>query len=271
MAKPQFKLVGMNTKQKPIPSTIKGSSTLTDPVDTSYVNAWYRAHSGPTVDTTIDTTPKIDMSAWNPILSLLKGNIQTPAEITASARATALANEQATLAAQKAASDKIIAQYNNQATRAQGFALALGQQQAGQDEDMMRRYTEAANTLGGLGAGLSGATADAYQQSVDANKAAIARLTGGLGEVTSPSGADVTNAANYVGTTIPSTSLASDAASAANLAADAAAAGRFRIGDIARGYTSQANDAIAQAAADARATIGQRPANIQELVNQLTQ
>lgn len=197
--------------------------------------------------------------------------LQSPAQIEAQARRTALFNERATLAAQKAASDRIIGQYNDQSARAQGFARALGAAQAGQDDQAFGRYSDAASRLGGLGAGLTGAVSDAYQGDVSQATEAINRLTGGAGQISGVPSADaIRNAGTYMGVTVPAGSLQKDAVNAARLAASDAAGRANNIGLIAKGYTSQANDAIAQEAADARTTIAGRGSAIQQAIDSLT-
>lgn len=196
--------------------------------------------------------------------------VQSPAQITATANAQALAREREMLAAQKAVSDQTIAAYNNQQTRAEGFAKALGTLQAGEDQQAQTRYQTAAGALTGIGTGLTGDVSDRYQSAVDQTKAEIARLTGGLGVVNAPAADDIRNAAQYAGVTIPARTLTEGAVNAARLAQSDAAARRDNIHQIGVGYGAKADDAIAQAASDARALIAKRPATIAELVNQLT-
>ena len=215
--------------------------------------------------------PATQADIWAPVVNLIKGSIQTPQQIAAMASQQAVARENATLAAQKAASDKVIQGYNDQAARAQGFATALATAQQGAYGDAQQTYNQAANTLQGLGAGLTGATSADYQAGVDQTRAALDALTQGRGESTAPSAGGIFNASQYGGVTIPAGSLAADAANAARMAAGDVTARSENIANIARNYTAQANQALMQAADDARALVAQRPANIADLVNTLTQ
>ena len=195
--------------------------------------------------------------------------IQTPAQVTATANSQALARERGMLAAQKAISDQTIAAYTNQQTRAEGFAAALAKLQAGEDQQQMARYGQAADRMAGLGAGLTGAVGEQYQAGVDRTRDAVANLTGGLGEVTATPGTAIANAAQYTGATMPANTLQENAAAAARMTQSDAAARAQNIHQIGLGYGAKADDAIAQAASDARAIVAKRPETIAELVNQL--
>lgn len=225
---------------------------------------------GPPAKATTSKAAQAAIDAYAPSLSWMKNQIQTPQQIAALASKSVLATEAATRAAQAAASNKILSQYNNQADRAQGFAQALANIQQGQNDEAMGRYTTAASTLTGLGTGLTGAVSDAYQGQVDKAKEQIARITGGYGQVSAPDAADMRNASQYAGVTAPANTLVADAASAAQLAQNAAAAGQGNIDIIGQNYRAQANQEIGKAAEDARALIAQRPKSIQDLIQQLT-
>src|SRR5262245_50437062 len=255
----QYNIAGPMNVQTGIPRRVRGTTTRVNvrPVGQAFMNQ--RAQS------CAPTTP------WDDYIKLAKSAIQTPAQIQTSARQTAAADEAAALARQKAVSDQIISQYNNQAARAQGFARALGQLQAGEDQQAQARYQAAANTLTGIGTGLTGDVAQRYQEGVDATREMVNRVTGGLGQVSAPEAADLRNAGLVAGSTLPARSLAESAVNAANLAQADAAARRQNIALIGQAYTSKADEAIAQAASDARALVAQRPATIQQLVQQLTQ
>lgn len=213
---------------------------------------------------------KLPATPYDKQINTVLSGIQTPGQITATANATALANERAMLAAQKAVSDQTIAAFNNQQTRAEGFSQALGKLQAGEDQQAMARYGQAADRLSGLGAGLTGAVGAGYQSGVDRTRAAVDALTGGLGQVTATPGADIANAAQYTGATMPANTLQDNAVNAARLAQSDASARRENIHQIGVGYGARADDAITQAASDARALIAKRPATIADLVTQLT-
>lgn len=204
------------------------------------------------------------------LLKIALSGVQTPAQIAATANAQAVAQERAQLAAQKAVSDQTTAQYNNQATRAQGFAAALAKLQSGEDDQAFARYGDAADRLVGIGTGLTGAVGAGYQDAVDRTKAAVAQLTGGLGQTTAPDASAITNAAQYAGVTMPAMTLEESAANAARMAGSDASARAQDIAHIGQNYSAQADQAIAQAGSDARALIAKRPATIADLVNQLT-
>jgi hypothetical protein len=125
--------------------------------------------------------------------------------------------------------------------------------------------------MAGLGAGLTGAVGAQYQFGVDRTREAVANLTGGLGEVTATPGTDIANAAQYTGATMPANTLEANAAAAARMAQSDAAARAQNIHQIGLGYGAKADDAISQAASDARALIAKRPETIAELVNTLNQ
>jgi hypothetical protein len=161
---------------------------------------------------------KLPATPYDKQINTVLSGIQTPGQITATANATALANERAMLAAQKAVSDQTIAAFNNQQTRAEGFSQALGKLQAGEDQQAMARYGQAADRLSGLGAGLTGAVGAGYQSGVDRTRAAVDALTGGLGQVTATPGADIANAAQYTGATMPANTLQDNAVAAARMA-----------------------------------------------------
>jgi hypothetical protein len=263
MAKPQYGLVGTKPKKTGIPLKV-GPITAQVPMPDGFGNfAAARAAA--------NVAAKPPANPFGAYYDRVLSALQTPAQIEAQARRTALYNERATLAAQKAASDRIIGQYNDQSARAQGFARALAKAQGTQDEQAFGRYSDAASRLGGLGAGLTGAVSDAYQGDVSQATEAINRLTGGAGEISGVPSADaIRNASTYMGVTVPAGSLQKDAVNAARLAQSDAAARSNNIGLIAKGYSSRADDAIEQAASDARATIGGRGAAIQQAIDSLT-
>lgn len=259
---PQYKLVGTKPKPKlklPMPLVGRTTQLKLDPAVTNYMNARTATRAPAAADPYA--------GYYNRVLSAL----QSPAQIEAQARRTALYNERATLAAQKAASDRIIGQYQDQSARAQGFARALASLQAGEDQQAFARYSDAASRLGGLGAGLTGAVSDAYQGDVDQATGAIAQLTGGAGQLSGVPTADaIRNAGTYMGVTVPAGSLQADAVNAARMAQSDAATRAQRLALIAKGYDVRADDAIEQAAADARTTIAGRGAAIQSAIDSLT-
>jgi hypothetical protein len=255
----QYKLVGTKPVKTGIPARVSGTAKLAlTPEQQGYLGLRAKAMA-PVTSTPFDS-----------IYAKIAGSIQTPAQITAAANAQALAQERAQLAAQQAVSDQTTAQYNNQATRAQGFAAALAKLQSGEDDQAMSRYGEAADRLTGIGAGLTGAVGAGYQDAVDRAKAAVAQLTGGLGQTTAPDASAITNAAQYAGVTMPARTLEESAANAARMAGSDASARAQDLAHIGQNYTAQADQSIAQAGSDARALIAKRPATIADLVNQLT-
>lgn len=245
MAKAQYKILGGKTYKTGIPAVIPGKTA------------------------TLPTAPAAKVDPYADLWKIVNTGLQSPAQVAATANAQALAGEKARLAAMKAISDQTVSQYNNQATRAEGFAAALARNQGNEDQEAFARYGQAADRLAGLGAGLTGAVGAGYQSGVDRTREAIAELTGGLGNVTATPGADIANVAQYSGATMPANTLQSNAAAAARLAQSDAAARAQNIHFIGQGYTTKADDAIAQYGSDARAEIAKRPANIAELVNSL--
>lgn len=243
---PQYKILGGKTYKTGIPAKVIGKTVM------------------------LPTAPAKPVDPYGSLWKIAQAGVQTPAQIAALANSQALATEKGMLAAQKAISDQTIAQYNNQATRAEGFAGALGKLQAGEDQEAFARYGQSADRLAGIGAGLTGAVGAGYQSGVDRTREAVANLTGGLGKVTATPGADIANAAQYMGATAPARTLEESAANAARLAQSDAAARAQNLHHIGEAYTTKADDAIAQAASDARALIAKRPSTIAELVNQLT-
>lgn len=215
--------------------------------------------------------PPAAADPWAPIIALARSSIQTPQQILALSRSRAATDETAALAAQKAQTDAEIARINAQGTRAQGFAQALAKLSSGQDDQAMANYTTAAQTLQGLGTGLTGAVAEGYQSGADRAAEVVRNLTGGLGQVNAPAAADIRNASQYAGVTSPALTLAASAPNAAALARAEAAQRVAGISQIGQGYDAQATQAIEQAAADRRALIAKRPSTIQDLVQQLTE
>lgn len=271
MAKPQYALAPKGKKKTGIPAMV---GPLSGPVATPAGFGDYATARAAAAAAVAHPAANPFVGGTNPYAGYydrVLSALQTPGQIEAQARRTALNNERATLAAQQAASERIIGQYQDQSSRAQGFARALATLQGGQDEQAFARYSDAASRLGGLGAGLSGAVADAYQGQVDQTSETINRLTGGAGQVTGvPSGDAIRNASNYMGVTVPAGSLQEDAVSAARLAQSDAAKRAQNIALIAKGYDVRANEAIAQEAADARTTIAGRGAAIQSAIDSLT-
>jgi hypothetical protein len=254
-----IKLVGTGKPKLNIPSKLTGSSVVaTSPISQNFVSGWEATHAPAAVN------------PWDAFYKTYASTIQTPAQIQAEARKTALANETAAAAAATAASNKIISQYNQQADRAQGMAQALAQIQSEQGNQAAASYNTAANTLTGLGTGLTGAVSDAYQSQIDNARSQIAAITGGLGTVSAPEAGDMRNAAQYAGVTIPATTIASDAFNAKQLALNAAHAGQTNVDIIGQNYRAQANQQVGKAAEDMRALIAGRPKSIQDLVTSLT-
>lgn len=263
MAKPQYGLVGTKPRKTGIPKVV-GPITAQVKMPTGF-NEWATAR------TAALNAAKPPANPYDAYYKMVVGSLQSPAQIEAQARRTALYNERAQLAASKAESDRIIAQYRGQSAQAQGFAKALAQLQGGEDEQAFARYSDAASRLGGLGAGLTGAVADAYQGDVDQATEAIARLTGGAGQVSGVPTADaVRNASNFMGVTVPAGSLQADAVNAARMAQSDAASRAQNIAQIAKGYDARTNAAIADEARDARTIIAGRGSAIQQAIDSLT-
>lgn len=187
------------------------------------------------------------------------------------AQAKSLVNAQIaqSLAGERAATAAAQAQSNNQAAKAQGYALALGKITADDPSQIAAQYRTSADRLKAYGTGLSGAVLDAQQGDAKAISDQLASV--GLdGKVGSYDLGSLRNTALELGTVIPGEGLEQDASRAYSTAAYDREAGINQVGQIAQQYLAKTTDLQNQLATKRAELEASRPGLMSETISKLS-
>lgn len=199
------------------------------------------------------------VNPYTSIINQARQTLMTPAQQAKTATTQVNANIGAQLGASNASSLAEQQQFKALQDRAQGFALAMASFADPTGQKAAADYTNAANTIGTLGTGLTGAVATDQQQALDAAKAGVAQTLNGQGQVTAYDPAGLRSTNQLTGVTIPGSTLAEQAANAAIAARGQGLQDAGQVGLIAKDYASQAMQALNQRAAERASIIAQRP------------
>lgn len=185
--------------------------------------------------------------------------LYTPAQLRNQANQQTNAQINAQLGASNASSKAEQAQYAALADRAAGLASALGSwgQQYGAND--AAAYNQAANTVGQLGTGLTGAVASDWNSALAASKASVDKTLAGQGQVTSYDPGQLQSTAQYLGVTMPGTTLAQQAINGQKLGEFGAVADLAQVKAVSDNFIAQAQQALQQRAAERATIIAQRP------------
>jgi hypothetical protein len=196
----------------------------------------------------------------DPMIANAKAALYTPQQLRTIANQQTGAQINAALGSSNIASKAEQAQYAELQNRAAGIAAALGQIGQQTAPGVSAAYNQAAQTVGSLGTGLTGAVASDWQGEQAANQQAVAQALGpGVGQVSSYDPAAMRSALQYTGVTIPGSGLAANAATAGALARYSTDADMAHVSAVSQDYAQQAIDALKQRAAERAQIIAQRP------------
>jgi len=218
--------------------------------------------------------PASQWSADNPyaaILAKYQAGIPTPGSLLGTARKSVAAELAPVLAALNQNSLVQQRQMSNQATRAGNFAEALARLNRAQGGDLAEGYQNAAQFLGTLGTGLTGAVAQDWQNQTQAAQAAVDQMTGGIPGQTvqgyDPAAMRTTQ--QMTGVTLPAADLAQQGLNAERGLVSQGMADVLGIGGIAQQYRAKVGDLQAQLAADRAKEIAQKPALVEKALEGL--
>jgi hypothetical protein len=177
------------------------------------------------------------------ITNRLIADMLTPKQQQAQAASSVDAQIKIALAGMRSSTLAAQQQANQQAERAQNYAMALGSMRDLSGAQTEADYQNAAARIQGLGTGLTSTVAEAQQAGANDAAARIAAATQGLGTAKGLDVAGLQNIAQYTGVTMPATNLYSEAASQAaqsRLSQDVRAA---KVGQIAQDYLQKGTEA----------------------------
>lgn len=189
-------------------------------------------------------TARAAVAAADPLTSLISSLSinQTPAALAkSSAQSVSDALAERTAATQ-AAYKQQQTDLDRQATRAQGFAEAMGRLTAPDPAAIGAQYRESADRLRAYGTGLTGSVAEAQQANADKARAAVSQVLGEPADVHGYDPAALRNVAQMTNIVNPGETLEMQARDAVSRAAYGRAASGANVEAIAQGFVGKQGD-----------------------------